>query len=348
VSDWKKVGENLVRHSGGTIYLRGRVGGKPIRVSLGTNDLRIAKIARDAKLDALRQAAIITDISGAKSIGDMIDVLAGRIIQPHMKESTGKYYRDMMRLLRDTMPIDCKAQSWTATEATAWWRAFAKGRSPQRANQALAVARRVGELIVESGLQRTNPAEKLKRLPIPRPHKDLPSASDIERVILEIRAQKLKYSEEAGNFVAFLYLSGLRVGEAAAVLWADISDDWLTVTGGAKMTKNRRTRKVPIIPPMRVLLDGMRLGKNPSPSTPLFSMKSPHNALRNACRRLDLPHMHPHMLRHHFTTWAIEAEVDIPTVSRWLGHSDGGVLVMKTYGHLRDDHSLKMADKMSG
>lgn len=346
MSDWKKVGENLVRHAGGTIYLRGRVGGKPIRVSLGTNDLRIAKIARDAKLDALRDAATKTDITGAKSLGDMIDVLAARIIQPHMKDSTGKFYEDMLRLLRETMPVGSKAQAWTASEASAWWRAFAKGRSAQRANQALSVARRLGEIIVEAGMQRENPAGKLKRLPIPRPHMAMPSAEDIARVIADIRSQKLRHSEEAANFVAFLSLSGLRVSEAAAVVWGDIAGDWLTVTGGKKLTKNRRTRKVPVIPPMRTLLDAMRADGVPSPSTPLFGMKSPHNALRNACQRLQLAHMHPHMLRHHFATWAIESDVDIPTVSRWLGHSDGGVLAMRTYGHLRDDHSLRMAKRM--
>jgi hypothetical protein len=38
--------------------------------------------------------------------------------------------------------------------------------------------------------------------------------------------------------------------------------------------------------------------------------------------------------------------VDIPTVSRWLGHKDGGALAMKTYGHLRDQHSTNMAQKV--
>jgi hypothetical protein len=38
--------------------------------------------------------------------------------------------------------------------------------------------------------------------------------------------------------------------------------------------------------------------------------------------------------------------VDIPTVSRWLGHKDGGALAMKTYGHLRDQHSANMAQKV--
>jgi site-specific recombinase XerD len=47
-----------------------------------------------------------------------------------------------------------------------------------------------------------------------------------------------------------------------------------------------------------------------------------------------------------FATTCIENGVDIPTVSRWLGHSDGGVLAMKTYGHLRPDHSQSAAQKV--
>jgi hypothetical protein len=39
--------------------------------------------------------------------------------------------------------------------------------------------------------------------------------------------------------------------------------------------------------------------------------------------------------------------VDIPTVSRWLGHKDGGALAMKVYGHLRDQHSVDMAQKVT-
>jgi site-specific recombinase XerD len=51
-------------------------------------------------------------------------------------------------------------------------------------------------------------------------------------------------------------------------------------------------------------------------------------------------------LRHLFATRCIENGVDIPTVSRWLGHQDGGALCMKTYGHLRDEHSTNEAEKV--
>ena len=52
-------------------------------------------------------------------------------------------------------------------------------------------------------------------------------------------------------------------------------------------------------------------------------------------------------LRHLFATRCIESRVDIPTVSRWLGHSDGGALAMRVYGHLRNSHSIEMAQQVS-
>ncbi|NBR87158.1 MAG: hypothetical protein EB141_05590 [Verrucomicrobia bacterium] len=54
-----------------------------------------------------------------------------------------------------------------------------------------------------------------------------------------------------------------------------------------------------------------------------------------------------HDLRHLFATRRIESGVDIPTVSRLLGHKDGGALAMKVYGHLRDQHSQAMASKVT-
>jgi hypothetical protein len=54
-----------------------------------------------------------------------------------------------------------------------------------------------------------------------------------------------------------------------------------------------------------------------------------------------------HDRRHLFATGCIESGVDIPTVSRWLGHKDGCALAMKTYGHLRREHSIAQAQKVS-
>ena len=43
----------------------------------------------------------------------------------------------------------------------------------------------------------------------------------------------------------------------------------------------------------------------------------------------------------------IEAGIDYKVIAGWLGHKDGGILVAKTYGHLRDTHSFEMAKRMT-
>ena len=61
---------------------------------------------------------------------------------------------------------------------------------------------------------------------------------------------------------------------------------------------------------------------------------------------LRYPHFTHHDFRHFFATTCIEAGVDIPTVSRWLGHKDGGALAMRVYGHLRKEHSFSMFNRV--
>jgi hypothetical protein len=45
-------------------------------------------------------------------------------------------------------------------------------------------------------------------------------------------------------------------------------------------------------------------------------------------------------------TRAIELGVDFKTIAAWQGHRDGGVLIAKTYSHLRNEHSDAMALKL--
>jgi site-specific recombinase XerD len=52
-------------------------------------------------------------------------------------------------------------------------------------------------------------------------------------------------------------------------------------------------------------------------------------------------------MRHYFVSNAVEAGVDFKVIASWVGHKDGGLLVAKTYGHLRDSHSFEMAQRMT-
>jgi len=43
----------------------------------------------------------------------------------------------------------------------------------------------------------------------------------------------------------------------------------------------------------------------------------------------------------------IERGVDVKTIAQWQGHKDGGLLILKTYSHVRPVHSQRMARLMS-
>jgi hypothetical protein len=51
-------------------------------------------------------------------------------------------------------------------------------------------------------------------------------------------------------------------------------------------------------------------------------------------------------MRHYFVSNAIEKNIDFKVIAARIGHKDGGLLVAKTYGRLRDSHSHEMAKRM--
>jgi integrase len=83
-----------------------------------------------------------------------------------------------------------------------------------------------------------------------------------------------------------------------------------------------------------------------SASSRIIKINDAKKAIRGACRRAKLPTYTHHSMRHFFASHAVEAGIDFKVVAEWLGHSDGGFLVAKTYSHLRADHSRQQAERM--
>jgi integrase len=101
-----------------------------------------------------------------------------------------------------------------------------------------------------------------------------------------------------------------------------------------------------MIPEMRQLLGKIKGDQSPALNSPVMRVFECKKSITTACKKLGIARFTHHDLRHLFATRCIESGVDIPTVSRWLGHKDGGALAMKVYGHLRDSHSAEMALKV--
>jgi integrase len=79
----------------------------------------------------------------------------------------------------------------------------------------------------------------------------------------------------------------------------------------------------------------------------VIQVKECNGTLATACATVGIPKLTHHDLRDLFATRCIEQEVDIPTVASWLGHKDGGALLMKVYSHLRPEHSAQIGAKVS-
>lgn len=346
-SEWEKVAENMVRHKpSGGLYLRAKVGGKIIRKSLGLKAVRPAKIKRDAMLAELRAQAGVIRKGQVLSVDDALTMtLAWFESRPshELKDSTKVCKRQFIEVLRKTLPKNSPTL-WTPDDIDSWWNSSGVTRySPPRRNSILDTLRKMFSLMIDKNLRIDDPSTKIKRITVRSKIPAVPSQNDFRRVLKNMRDQDSRSATECANMIAFLAYSGCRIGEARCVEWQHVSKDSIMVTGGEEGTKNRETRPVPIIPPMRALLDSMRYD---GAAGPLFSIKSPRFSLINACDRLGIDRFTPHTCRHMFATVCIESGVDIPTVAKWLGHKDGGALAMRVYGHLRDEHSLAQAQKV--
>jgi|GEM_PF-4991126 len=61
----------------------------------------------------------------------------------------------------------------------------------------------------------------------------------------------------------------------------------------------------------------------------LARVATAREAMDSAGAKIGMEHITHHDLRHLFATTCIESGMDIPTVSKWLGHKDGGALALK-------------------
>lgn len=344
MGEWESVkAENLVRHAeAGTYYLRAKIGGKIFRRSLKTKKLHVAKVRRDELLLSLRSESGVVAANQKLTLGAAIELTkafyeASEAYQT--KPASLEYRQQQLEVAKRTLPKGF-VSSWTAADMIRWWESPDVRRySATRRNGLLGTVRKMMDLAITAGARHDDPTAKLRSVPVRPKGITVPSASDFRQIVESIRSQNKRVSAEVANLVEFLAYSGARISEARNLVWENVRADTLTFID----TKNHETRRVPIIGPMRELLSTMR----PENATgPIFSVDTPRMALNNATERLGIPHIRVHDLRHLFATTCIESGVDIPTVSRWLGHKDGGALAMKTYGHLRDEHSQLAAAKV--
>jgi len=279
--------------------------------------------------------------------------LAESVAMKTIKTRTGDYYREVLAALLKSWPSlgTTEVRRISVTACREWASRYAKLAGATRYNNTLAVLRQIFDLAIANGIIYSNPAVGLKRRAIKQKALKLPSRAQFTRFIAEMESAGSRDSRNCADLAQGLAFTGCRLGEAREMEWHDLDFDagMVVVKGTAdEGTKNGEIRRVPMISAARELFERMLSARLAETATAkVFAVGECQKSMDRAAKRVGMERITHHDLRHLFATICIESGVDVPTVSRWLGHKDGGALAMKTYGHLRDEHSVSAARKVS-
>ena len=363
---------NLLRNrQSGTYYARVKVNGKQKWVSLKTKVFSVAKLKLADVEKAVRSQALMArgdtgpGQSSETTVNRFIGILQERIKNdPSLAAGTKERRETAIKALIKTWPdlpqrdarrltrFDC--QNWgvrALREGTGFIapnvKTVRKGMSASSFNKCVDALRSVFEIARAEGAVFENPAKDLAKASLKQKRLNLPSGEQFQAIAKSVATGGARWSVDCTDLVRLLAYSGLRLREATSLQWRnfDAKKNQLTVAGTKTETSYRI---VPVIAELGALLAEIRARRGPEPdSDAIVHVGGCLGALKTACQVVGVATLTHHDLRHLFATRCIESGVDIPTVSRWLGHSDGGALAMKTYGHLRQDHSQAQAAKVS-
>ena len=354
---WQKTRKpNLLRHKSGRYYARAFAGGKEVWKALKTSHYSVAeaKLAEFLKEHRERVSNGNGEVSGKMTFGEALKIHQQSQADNLTIKSTTRHYWNQIfvALLKSWSGLgDREIRRVTKTDCKEWARAFRKVASPTRYNNTLGGLRHVFEVAKDAGIIYSNPAEELERVPVRAKQLTLPGGDRFLQLVDAVEQAGAWCSRDCADFLRGLAFTGCRKGEANQITWRDMDFDAgeIVVRGDPETaTKNWTVRRVPLIPDGHALFERMRNERTGEPlDAKVFRVGECQKALDRACKKVGADRITHHDLRHLFATRCIESGVDIPTVSRWLGHKDGGALAMKTYGHLRREHSIAQAQKVS-
>ena len=342
-----KVAENLYRlESSGGYYALVKKADKQFRRSLKTKDRKLA----DRRLKVLKEQIGGLSLADDSKLG--FEAVANRWLESVKHTLAPGTIEQLEIRIKNIAPFfkGTPLRNITHFQCERW----AIDRGAKLATQTfvheLETMRSVFDYGRKHGLILINPATSIKRPKVTFSKAAIPTRDQFVKLVAQIRksdgrADSQRKSKDGADLVEFLAYSGARIGEARAARWEDakFQDNMIWIHG----TKSEQSdRLIPMTAALREFLLQLRSESNPSPRDRILRIDSAKKSLATACEKLGFTRFSHHDFRHFFATTCIESGVDIPTVSRWLGHSDGGALAMRVYGHLQVEHSLAMSKRV--
>jgi integrase len=383
---WEQTGERrLLRNThSGQYYFRYTLNRKQKWLWLETDVYTTAKLRLlDRMKEVAKLRATGPDVAAAKAtVGQLMDIYLARSRENADLRPTTIVSRETgLKKIKKTWPgiAELKPQQITPQAVQDWANRFKRegtrfavpnservrqGNSASSVNRSIDILRNVLDIAMDQGQIHVNPVTvkprqgRLKKALLKK-KLSLPSRTDAERLISAMReaGQHGGWGVEAALLCSFLRMTGARIGEVRVTTWSCI--DWERNElhlPGYKTESSART--IPLFDELQPLLREIMAWRQTTavyrkdgrtflePSDSIFRIRECQKTIDAACAQTGIDRITHHDWRHFFATSCIEAGVDIKTISEWLGHSDGGALAQKTYGHLRREHSQASAKKV--
>jgi integrase/recombinase XerC len=263
-----------------------------------------------------------------KAVQEFLGYCAARNDSPNTLRA---YNSDLLEFVRH-VGADTEAQAITRKTIRAYV-ASLNGLKRSSVRRKLAAVKSLTAWLLRDGYIETNPAEGLQG---PRMHQelpDIPSESDMKRLLNG--AIPTACPERDRVILELLYGSGLRAAEMAGVNVEDFKDPSTLLVRG----KGRKERLVPVgkftrkalaqwLPIRKKLLaemhsntDALVFSVGPVQSAERLDVRSIHRTVRQVARTKGLPAYHPHQLRHACATHMHDHGAPIQVIAAMLGHA---------------------------
>jgi len=201
--------------------------------------------------------------------------------------------------------------------------------SPARVGGELKALKSLFGYLHEEGLWLVNPTAGVRSAKVRYRERQCPDDGTV-MALLQHECRRKADTPKFRMMVFLLATTGLRVGEAVAVLRRDID----LPRGRVRVVgKGGKERYVPLLPETAAALREY-LAANPTDSPYLFPAGNAtghqdltvfEKSVRRACDKLGVPRTTPHQLRHYYATVMLQGGAKLEVVSRILGHAGVGV-----------------------
>ena len=354
----KIIEKNIGRHENGNLYFISRKKGKLNRQSLGTKDLKEAM----RKIRELGTLALTSAREPAVPLpGAVVEVAAAAVPAVaavpvlSVAEALAEHDRGLVLLSdgtkemaeRGRKAIERFSKGWEGFSPVEIWNAYRETGLERQgellgsaANHLLWYMEKFVPWAAKRGLVGADALESLAKIPrlaVDARSIRVPSVAVVEEFLQMVESE----DPEGGAFLRFLTVSGVRLNGGLGLQWKDI--DFAAV----EMKVRQKGRKLKIIPMTAeaVAVLKSRLGKVKPFALDENAVDRLERRMKRFAKGFDIDLTFFHAFRHYFASRCLLSGFTVQEVAKLLGHSDNGVLVLKTYGHICSDH---MKERLAG